>query len=178
MENRRESVVLTFILSMVPGVGHFYLGLMNRGLQLMVTFVGSIVIGSFLDIPELAAFIPVIWFYTLFDALQMTEAINSGKTVEDKPIYPLSRKIMKERTIGWIFIGVGVLLILKKILPGLLGVLYLNPNIQTAIVAFVLIAIGIRILKPGKNITSKNDELGDGKLETRSNISDGGAANE
>jgi hypothetical protein len=153
VENKRKSTFLTFFLSMMPGAGHFYLGLMNRGLQLMLVFMGGIVTIVILGIPELAPFLPVVWFYSLFDALQMTEAINAGKTVEDSLVLTPKHKIKTEKYTGWALIIIGSLLVFKKILPELAayfmpGYLFLNTKIQTALIAFALIIIGIRILRP------------------------------
>jgi hypothetical protein len=151
MSDKQKSVFLTFILSAFPGVGHYYLGLMNRGLQFMLFFIGGIVIGSFLDMPELAAFLPVIWFYALFDALQMVQAINSGQKIEDKPMIPWNQKMIGQKTIGWGFIIVGFLLLAKRILPAIAPTFYYDTNVQAAFVALLLIAAGIRILKPQKH---------------------------
>jgi hypothetical protein len=64
---------LTVLFSFVPGAGHMYLGLMKRGLSLMLGFALSIAgagfFGGMLNLLE-AAFIlliPVTWFIAFFD---------------------------------------------------------------------------------------------------------------
>lgn len=72
--------LLSFIL---PGLGHFYAGAMQRGLFFMLLFVGNIVgivfFGEANIVPLivlLSVMIPVIFFYSLFDALQTTDRVN------------------------------------------------------------------------------------------------------
>ncbi|KAA9008465.1 hypothetical protein F4V43_00865 [Paenibacillus spiritus] len=60
---------LTFMLAMVPGVGHLYLGFKKLGMQFMVgAFLCIIFIPS---MPSVFSFaLAALWFYQLFDALQ------------------------------------------------------------------------------------------------------------
>jgi hypothetical protein len=66
---------LTFVLSWLPGLGHLYLGLNKRGLQFMIGFFACVAL-----IPMLPTVFPfavaVVWFYSLFDALQKVELVN------------------------------------------------------------------------------------------------------
>lgn len=66
-----------------PGLGHFYAGAMQRGLFFMLLFVGAIVGVVFFAesgivplIVLISIMIPVVFFYSLFDALQTTDRIN------------------------------------------------------------------------------------------------------
>jgi hypothetical protein len=77
---------LAFMLSLLPGVGYLYLGLMRRGLQTMVVFYGAF----FIDRCALssdrftALVLPEPLFYTVFDSLQALMKINEGQQGEDK----------------------------------------------------------------------------------------------
>lgn len=150
MESKQKSVVLTFILSMFPGVGHYYLGLMNRGLQFMLFFLGFIVAGNLLGIHELAAFIPAIWFYALFDALQMAGAINSGANVEDKPVIAWNSAAISQKMVGWALVVIGSYSLMKILVPRFIPGAFFEGYLQTVVVALVLIVVGIRILQPKK----------------------------
>lgn len=72
----KKSVALTFVLSWVPGLGHLYLGLNGRGLQFMAAAFACIVL-----IPVVPLVFPfvlaLVWFGSLFDALQRAAAINT-----------------------------------------------------------------------------------------------------
>lgn len=103
-----KSNALTFFLSFVPGVGHYYLELMQRGLQFNLAFFGLIVMLVVTGIGILGVFLPVIWFYSLFDALQMAAKINSDGIVADQPIVPWRKLPLRAPAIGWILILLGL----------------------------------------------------------------------
>ena len=66
---------LTVLLSLIPGAGHMYLGLMRRGISFMLAFAGSILAASafsFFTLFSIAfgLLIPVVWFVAFFDFWQ------------------------------------------------------------------------------------------------------------
>lgn len=74
----------------IPGTGHFYLGLMQKGLYIMLAIILDIAAissvmnqhntSSNTNIPLLVllgCLIPIIYFYNLFDALQSTDQVNA-----------------------------------------------------------------------------------------------------
>ncbi|PWA10354.1 hypothetical protein DCC39_11615 [Pueribacillus theae] len=83
----------TIILSMIPGLGHFQLGLMNRGLTLLVSFfgLGAMVVfvtglagrGEFLIF---LALLPVIWVYSFFDGMQLLNKKQKGEELVDRSL--------------------------------------------------------------------------------------------
>ncbi|PPA70681.1 hypothetical protein [Jeotgalibacillus proteolyticus] len=83
----------TIILSFFPGLGHFQLGLMNRGLTFMVTFFGMAAMIFFVTfLLQLNAFLlftillPVVWIYSVVDALQMLSKKHNGQALVDRSI--------------------------------------------------------------------------------------------
>lgn len=109
----RKSKVATFFLSFVPGVGHYYLGLMQRGLQFNLLFFGLLLIAILTEIGPLAVFFPVIWFYALFDAQQAASILHDGGQVEDKLLIPWTRLPMPRGYMtGVIFIVIGLMVFL------------------------------------------------------------------
>ncbi|MFD2672134.1 hypothetical protein [Marinicrinis sediminis] len=72
---KKKYFAATLIMSVLPGLGHLYLGLMRRGIQLMISAFASIAF-----IPVLPMVFPfvlaVIWFYSLFDALTRRSIIQ------------------------------------------------------------------------------------------------------
>ncbi|EPY11511.1 MULTISPECIES: DUF6677 family protein [Paenibacillus] len=84
---QKKSKFLSLFLSFIfPGAGHFYLGLMQRGLLIMMMLALDIVaivyftaIDAKVNVPLvvlLGLMLPVIYFFNLFDALQCTERVN------------------------------------------------------------------------------------------------------
>lgn len=82
------------VLSFVPGLGHFQLGLMNRGLTLLATFLGLGVMVIFVTAltsrEEFLVFLlglPIIWVYGFFDAVQQVNKKQRGEELVDKTIF-------------------------------------------------------------------------------------------
>lgn len=67
----RYSGCLTFLLSIVPGLGHLYLGHMQKGLTLLVLAV------------VLPFLLPILIAYSIFDCLHTARRLNSGEQVPD-----------------------------------------------------------------------------------------------
>lgn len=133
-----KSKAATFILSfLVPGAGHFYLGLNKRGLQFMIGFFGCIAF-SWLLFFIFPFAVTVIWFYALFDSLQQATVVNrwiaehpqsptlfgepsesDGRPVDEGPIHialPWNRT-WDVMWLGIALIAVGVLILLRIMFP-------------------------------------------------------------
>ncbi|UJF32446.1 DUF6677 family protein [Paenibacillus hexagrammi] len=115
---------------LVPGTGHLYLGLMQRGLFIMMLIIIDIVMMVGLNTQEhtstalmtfFALILPVIYFYNLFDALQSTDRTNRRNELGelaaqddlDDPIY----KLMRGSNLGVLLIAAGVLFFLLSSKP-------------------------------------------------------------
>ncbi|GGG86904.1 hypothetical protein [Paenibacillus radicis (ex Gao et al. 2016)] len=92
-EQRREKTQ-TILLSFLPGVGHMAMGMLQRGLAFLVAFIGLLAITIFISIiTNTGSFLvfllalPVIWIYTLFDAVQQLQRKHRGETIDDKPFF-------------------------------------------------------------------------------------------
>jgi len=103
----KKSKALTFFLSFVPGLGHYYLGLMNRGLQFMVGFFGFIFLMNFLNLNSFPFLLPIIWFYSLFDALQKYQILAETNNVKDEPLFSMEQWKPNKLWIGWGLIIIG-----------------------------------------------------------------------
>ncbi|MDF2837953.1 MAG: hypothetical protein K0Q63_3593, partial [Paenibacillus sp.] len=84
----------TILLSIIPGLGHMYLGLTQRGITFLISFIGlfaiivfiSAVMGSGAILVFLLA-LPVIWIYGMFDAVQLLQAKHRGEQLQDKSLF-------------------------------------------------------------------------------------------
>ncbi|MFF2094173.1 hypothetical protein [Paenibacillus sp. NPDC058174] len=92
-EQKREKTQ-TILLSFVPGVGHMAMGMLQRGLAFLVAFAGLLAITIFISIvTNTGSFLvfllalPVIWIYTLFDAVQQLQRKHRGETIDDRPFF-------------------------------------------------------------------------------------------
>lgn len=83
-----KSRFLSFVFSLIPGVGQMYLELMQRGLSIMILFFGAVALATIFGAAEIMVLIgPVVFFYSMFDALQLRRRINDGLPVADQPLW-------------------------------------------------------------------------------------------
>jgi TM2 domain-containing membrane protein YozV len=154
-ETGRKSKMLATILSVFPGAGHMYLGLQKRGIQLMAAFLFSIYI---LDVLRLSIFlflIPIIWFFSMFDALQNISKQDT-EPLKDTPF--VEWIIHHQKWVGFALLGLGayylfdqvVVSLLERIWPDLNLSFWFQKYLQTAIVSVLLIGGGIRLLLGSK----------------------------
>ncbi|WP_066174756.1 hypothetical protein [Bacillus marinisedimentorum] len=141
---QQKSKGLTFFLSFVPGLGHFYLGLMNRGLQIMIAFFSVMFLS---DLFHLFGFLmPVIWFFGLFDALQQHRLVTTEDGHPDRPFIEWGHLHERKDLLGWGLIVFGILLILDK-----LTIYFFNMPLfimmRNALVGVLLIVLGWYLIK-------------------------------
>lgn len=67
----RKSRLFSLLCAFWPGAGEMYLGLMKRGLAIMMIFWGDIVLTAGLGISFLIFVLPIVWFYSFFDTLTL-----------------------------------------------------------------------------------------------------------
>ncbi|AZK47218.1 hypothetical protein [Paenibacillus lentus] len=84
----------TILLSFVPGLGHFQLGLMQRGLSFLISFFGLItimfVITGLTNETVFLLFLgllPIIWLYCMFDAVQLVHRKQAGELLVDRTLF-------------------------------------------------------------------------------------------
>lgn len=149
-DNRRS---LAMILSIMPGAGHMYIGLIKQGIQLMLSFFMCIYLASFFNTNFFAMFLPVIWFFGMFDIFNK---LSSDEKLKDENLsfinWFVNKAVIKNssRLPGIVLIAVGVILIFEKVF--MRGIrMYLGYNIgeylRISIVALLFIYGGIRLLK-------------------------------
>ncbi|OXM15536.1 hypothetical protein [Paenibacillus herberti] len=92
-ENQREKS-MTILLSFIPGLGQMYLGLLQRGVALMVTFAGLgtfiIFVTILLRTPVflvLLLLMPVLWVYAMFDAVKLVQRKHLGEPLTDRSLF-------------------------------------------------------------------------------------------
>ena len=122
----------------MPGTGHFYLGLMKRGLSFMLGVILNIVLitsigmnqTSFsspkLFVPAItfaALLLPVIYIYHIFDVAQRAKMMNNNRdnaywdyTFDELPIKP--------PILGGILVIFGAILFMYQMAPGLMAMLF------------------------------------------------------
>ncbi|MCS7223526.1 MAG: hypothetical protein NZ959_03035 [Armatimonadetes bacterium] len=77
----KRSNLLAFVLGLIPGIGHFYLGLLQKGLVL--AGLGLLLFLLTSVIPATLPFLLILMAYSAFDSLQTARAMNNGLSVAD-----------------------------------------------------------------------------------------------
>lgn len=158
-EDGKKSKSIATFLSIFPGAGHLYLGLQRRGIQLMAAFLFSIYI---LDVLRLGIFlflIPIIWFYSFFDAMQKVSKYGEEE-IEDVPIISYLINHQKWVGIGLVVMGVYYLfmnVVIPVFAPLLSNIIqidlmyWVQSYFQTGIVCVLLIGGGIKLLSGSRH---------------------------
>lgn len=64
----KKNKKLFFLFSLIPGAAHMYIGLVKRGLVIMLALVAGAGLAMMADTPAFLLVLPVLWFYSFFDA--------------------------------------------------------------------------------------------------------------
>ncbi|MGG0717930.1 hypothetical protein ABE096_10130 [Robertmurraya massiliosenegalensis] len=93
VQTNEQERFFTIVLSFIPGVGHFQLGLMNRGMTLLTSFLGTMIMVFFVTVLTsrsefliFLAILPVIWVYGFFDTMQLLSKKQRGEELVDRSI--------------------------------------------------------------------------------------------
>lgn len=133
---------LTFLLSIVPGLGHLYLGQMQKGLVLMVLTV------------VLPFSLPILIAYSIFDCLHTARRLNAGEQVPDWDVKGAIQSLFSgigaqkpSTTVTWgvllLLIGGALLLVNTPLFSGLLA--QIPSSVQTLsrnLLALAMVVLG------------------------------------
>ncbi|MFZ2539537.1 MAG: hypothetical protein WAX04_11635 [Oscillospiraceae bacterium] len=180
---RTKNKFFTFVTALVPGAGQMYHGLIKKGLSIMGVFWGVIAVSVLLYIPVICFALPIIWFYSFFDAVnRMNMPIDEMKMIKDEFIYNIDmpkNKIITQMIgkrhlwIGWGLTIIGIYSIFRMSLERCYEYIryYFSQDaywairniinaIPTLIVPVVCVVIGIRLIKvTNKKQNSEIDEI-------------------
>ena len=161
LDYKFDKKTITLALSVIPGAGHMYLGYQKKGLLIMGSFFFSIFFMGWLGISFLLFLLPLIWFYSFFDAMHIVDG-----TKEDISDEEIELPKIKPEWIGFSLIGIGIIIIVERMLYPLIQY-EIRRYIQTSIVSLIFIIGGMAILKNNKKniddkgIKEENDQYED-----------------
>ncbi len=136
-----------------------YLGLTRQGIELMMLFFFTFFLSSTINLDFLAVFLPIIWFYSVFDV--------RSKVMSEEPLEDSNLKIFSnihyredflgnrsmEKYIGYFLVIVGILALINNIIFPLAGK-YIDYEIIRYIksvgISIFFIALGLILLRKKK----------------------------
>lgn len=153
--NKNVNMFWALLLSLIPGAGYMYLGLMNRGLQTMIIFFGIFFIQATIHLDIIYFMVPVI-FYSIFDTRQLARKMCEGNVVEDIPLVDIGKYHNWQNMLGYILIGIGVLALVENFVPS-----FIPWTIRQMASPVIIIALGVFILYKNLKGGRDNDNQGD-----------------
>jgi len=147
---RNTSGNARFFLSIFPGLGHLYMGLFQRGMQLLVAFIaGCFILGNLLE-DLVGFFVAAMIFFSIFDAREAYIRMAQGLEVEDKGFIDTHnlKLTWDARWIGYILIGLGAIALFNVFLDDILRLIFVDREMYYAAVRSIkgvlvgLLAIG------------------------------------
>ncbi len=161
---KKRSWLFAILLSIVPGTGHMYLGLMKKGVSIMsllFTLIFAVVL--FAETASwIAGLIPTLSFlfisYSVFDCLSLTPRVNAGEDLRNEGIYELRllKEFIQHRSglfsiILLIAGGVGIVNIFSKLIGEIIfNLLGVHFSLTAFLIPVVLVIMGLYLLKEGK----------------------------
>lgn len=177
----RKNRLFTFLFAFMPGAGQMYLGMMKKGVILMSTFFVLFAIAIYFGFSFVICILPVIWFYSFFDTMNMGQLDYEtriridedffGSTIQfldnvlDVNAYSLLHK--RHVALGVVCIIVGCYTLIERVLfrvareafdfPYWINSLFYS--IPTIIVALFIIGLGLYLVKGERRGTKRDDEF-------------------
>lgn len=170
---KRKNGFLTFCFSCLPGAGQMFLGFAKEGISLMTAFFGVIALTSLFQIGVIIWLVPIIWFYSFFDAInknalpeeelnQLEDQYLFFRGIEELQGFPFA-KFRGAFAVVLILLGLNLLLrnmlsLLEALGFQLSSTLYyvLFDSIPQLAVALLIIAAGFYLIT-GKKISLEKE---------------------
>ncbi|MDO3412808.1 hypothetical protein QWJ34_23780 [Saccharibacillus sp. CPCC 101409] len=122
-KRQKRKFIAGLLSAVVPGSGHLYLGLIQKGISFILTILLVVeallyfsATGIRINVPLLillGLLIPVIYFYSLYDVLQATDRVNDRRRAMESEF----RDWRKSMIFALILIGEGAALLLLHSRP-------------------------------------------------------------
>lgn len=167
----KKNKILFFLFSLIPGAAHMYIGLVKRGLVIMLALVAGAGLAMMADTPAFLLVLPVLWFYSFFDAWNKYHLPEEKLAkVQDDFLFFLNAMPANVLKVGGIVaIIAGAYLIWDQIIVRVLIRLLsdtgaeilsqISYKLPQVAVAVILIVVGIKLISHKKReLERKNNE--------------------
>lgn len=177
MKTKKKNKFLTFCMSCMPGAGQMYMGFMKMGLSLMLLFILTIIVTTWMNIGAIASLCVVEWCYSFFHANHLAGLSDEEfENVKDEYLFGIDafpgmksfvEKYHKWVAYGLILIGISLLWntmidILRGILPEQYSFITrtlwrIGNYIPSLVLGGVIILLGVKLIE-GKKMEKTEPE--------------------
>jgi len=180
MKTKKKNRFLTFCFSLMPGAAEMYMGFMRTGTELMLFFLGMIMIPSFLGLDGLSILAVVIWAYGFFHANHLASLGDEEFVqVEDNDIlgmelFQKGKKKLQGNSRGiavllivlgiWLLWGTGVdMLWAYRVLPEYIYELLftISDYVPRLTASVLIIVLGVHMIRGRKKELYREQEAAD-----------------
>ncbi|MDF2672820.1 MAG: hypothetical protein K0R09_1085 [Clostridiales bacterium] len=165
IEKQNKKIIAMF-LSVIPGVGHLYLGMQRQGIELMASFLLLFYLTDWVRFSGFMILAPIIWFYSLFDVMHK---VSGERELKDEDLLSKSwfggNSLIKNKgkAIGFVLIFIGAFVLINRMIIPTLQTYFnfnLSYNFQTVVVALLFILGGIKLITSNKkDIIESQEEI-------------------
>ncbi|SHH86786.1 hypothetical protein [Clostridium grantii] len=160
-QNMSTKMLLSILMSVIPGVGHMYLGLMRKGMQLMTSFFIAWYFVNELRVTAFMVVIPIIWAYSVFDAMHKA---SSEEGLKDEDLFTNIPGLTKNmsKIIGYGLIAVAFIMIFQSVAIPIISRFFdyeFGEYLRTVIIAIVFFVGGIILLRNTKKDNAEIEEI-------------------
>lgn len=154
-----ESIFFLFCAA-IPGAAHMYMNLFKRGLQLMITFIASIVVSGYANIETLVLLVMIpTWFFSFFDSYAIRRKLRNGEVVEDEQVYDYSIIFRNKSYVGIAMLILGLMGLTNSLGYSVFGRMFgwgdFYWTIKRSIIPFALVAAGVYVLSKSRKVKAE-----------------------
>lgn len=152
-KRQKRKLIACLLSAVIPGTGHIYLGLIQKGLSFILTILLVIeallyfsATGIKINVPLLillGLMVPVIYFYSVYDVLQATDRVNARRRARENVFYDWR----KSMTFALILLGEGTLLLILHSRPLWFRQLIESYGREVAAAALVLLGLTLAVVQ-------------------------------
>lgn len=143
-----------FCFAVIPGAAQMYMNLFKRGFQLMIGFIASIVLFSYLNTESLIPLIIIpTWFFSFFDSYAIRRRLREGEAIEDNIIFDYNILIGNKKIAGIIMLVLGIVGVVNAFEHSTIQYIFggqLYWSIKRSIIPIALVLAGAYIIRKSR----------------------------
>lgn len=145
--------LLSVMLNIIPGAGHIFLGLKDKGIQIAGSFFAMYIIGQFVGLDIFNFIAAIIWIYSVLDSINIwnNSDYNVVKIEFSSKDFQNATSILKNKLplIGSFLIFIGIMVLLNRFSLEFIDIDILRQfkdYVKDGLVSIIFIGLGLKLL--------------------------------